>query len=144
MTIYAMFGKFTTGLIESRSVDKVTLKNMVFYGYHGVAEQEKILGGKFEVDLELEFDMTTAMRTDRLKDTINYEELYRIVAEVVTKSKCLLIETLSGNILQAVFQHFHPESACIRVRKPNAPIKGVLDNVEVEIRRTRKEMAAAA
>jgi dihydroneopterin aldolase len=139
-----MFGKFTSGLIESLSVDKVTLRNMVFYGYHGVAEQEKILGGKFEVDLELEFDMTMPMRTDHLKDTINYEELYHIVAEVVTKSKCFLIEALSGKILQAVFQHFHPESVCIRIRKPNAPIKGVLDTVEVEMHRTRKEMEAVA
>jgi len=31
----------------------IRLKNMLFYGYHGVNESEKELGGKFEVDLEL-------------------------------------------------------------------------------------------
>ena len=37
-------------------MDKMVLKNMVFYGYHGVAEPEMILGGKFEVDVELFLD----------------------------------------------------------------------------------------
>lgn len=121
-------------------MDKVILKNMVFYGYHGVAEQEKTLGSKFEIDLELEFDMTLAMRSDHLKDTISYEDLYQVVSGVVTKSKCFLIETLAGNIIRNIFKNFKPEIVCVRVRKPNAPVKGVLETVEVEVRRRRDEM----
>lgn len=121
-------------------MDKVILKNMVFYGYHGVAEQEKTLGSKFEIDLELEFDMTLSMRSDHLKDTISYEDLYQVVSGVVTKSKCFLIETLAGNIIRSIFKNFKPEIVCVRVRKPNAPVKGVLETVEVEVRRRRDEM----
>lgn len=118
----------------------IRLKNMVFYGYHGVAEPEKILGGKFEVDLELEFDMTRAIRTDHLQDTISYEEVYHLVAQVVTNSKFYLIEALAGQILKTIFLKYPVNCVTIRIRKPNAPIKGVLDTVEVEITRRRHEI----
>ena len=119
---------------------RVSLKNMVFYGYHGVAEQEKILGGRFEVDLSLVFDMTPAIKSDHLKDTISYEDLYKLVHNVVTDSKYYLLEALAGKIIKEVFLKFSPEKVLIRIRKPNAPVKGVLDTVEVEICRTRDEI----
>jgi len=119
---------------------RVKLINMVFYGYHGVAEQEKILGGKFEVDVELEFNMTSAIRTDHLQDTISYEDLYQLVQDVITHSKFHLIEALAGKLLRVIFDNYSVDSVLIRIRKPNAPVKGVLDNVEVEISRTKEEM----
>jgi len=119
---------------------RVSLKNMVFYGYHGVAEQEKILGGRFEVDLSLDFNMTPAIKSDHLRDTISYEDLYKLVHNVVTDSKYYLLEALAGKIIKEVFLKFSPEKVLIRIRKPSAPVKGVLDTVEVEICRTRDEI----
>ncbi|RKY61695.1 MAG: dihydroneopterin aldolase [Candidatus Neomarinimicrobiota bacterium] len=118
----------------------ISLKNMVFYGYHGVAEQEKILGGRFEVDLSLDFDMTAAIASDHLSDTISYEDLYKLVHDVVTKSKFYLIEALAGKIISVVFKKYHPEKVMIRIRKPGAPVRGVLDTVEVCLERTREQM----
>ncbi len=119
---------------------KIKLNNMVFYGYHGVMEQEKDLGGKFEVDLEFEFDMTAAVDTDQLQDTISYVEIYQRVKTVITNTKFHLIESLAGKILRAIFETYPADKVTIRIRKPNAPLRGVLDNVEVEITRTRTEM----
>ncbi|MFH1213289.1 MAG: dihydroneopterin aldolase [Candidatus Neomarinimicrobiota bacterium] len=118
----------------------VRLNNMVFYGYHGVAEPEKILGGKIEVDVELEFDMTKVIRSDHLPDTINYEQVYQLVQEVVTQSKFFLIEALAGRILKKIFEQHPVELVRVRIRKPNAPIKGVLENVEVELMRRRNQL----
>ncbi len=139
MTIRKWFGKFPVSNQKGASMGKVSLKNMVFYGYHGVADQEKILGGKFEADLILEFDMTPAIKSDHLKDTISYENLYKLVHDIVTQSKYFLIEALAGKILHEVFTHYDPDKVCVRIRKPNAPVKGVLDTVEVEISRSREE-----
>jgi dihydroneopterin aldolase len=119
----------------------VRLKNMVFYGYHGVAEPEKILGGKIEVDVELEFDMTRVINSDHLPDTVNYEQVYNLVQEVVTQSKFFLIEALAGKIMREIFTHHPVRQLTVRIRKPNAPIKGVLDTVEVEIIRNRDQLS---
>lgn len=119
---------------------RVKLINMVFYGYHGVIEQEKVLGGKYEVDVEFEFDMTSAIKTDHLCDTISYEEIYQLVQDVVTHSKFHLIEALAGKLLRVIFNTYPVDLVLVRIRKPNAPVKGVLDTIEVEISRTREEM----
>lgn len=119
---------------------RVKLINMVFYGYHGVVEQEKVLGGKYEVDVEFEFDMTSAIKTDHLRDTISYEEIYQLVQDVVTHSKFHLIEALAGKLLRVIFNTYPVDLVLVRIRKPNAPVKGVLDTIEVEISRTREEM----
>ena len=119
---------------------RVKLINMVFYGYHGVIEQEKVLGGKYEVDIEFEFDMTSAIKTDHLRDTISYEEIYQLVQDVVTNSKFHLIEALAGKLLRVIFNTYPVDLVLVRIRKPNAPVKGVLDTIEVEISRTREEM----
>jgi len=119
----------------------VRLKNMVFYGYHGVAEPEKILGGKIEVDAELQFDMSKAIQSDHLNDTINYETVYKLIHDVVTNYKFFLIEALAGKIIGTIFKTYQVDAITVRVRKPNAPIKGVLDTVEVEVMRNRQEMS---
>ncbi len=121
-------------------MDKIRLKNMTFYGYHGTHEQEKILGGKFEVDLEFSFDLTSAIKSDQLEDTISYVDIYKLIQQIMTNSKYHLIESLAGNIIKSIFQKFPIDNATIRIRKPHAPIQGVVDTVEVEITKTRNNI----
>ena len=73
-------------------------------------------------------------------DTVDYEAVYQLVHDVVTSSKFYLIEALAGKILRSIFKSYNVEFARVILRKPNAPIKGVLDAVEVEISRSRDEM----
>ena len=49
-----------------------------------------------------------------------------------------LIETLAETIAMQLGQHFAPDGVRVCVRKPHAPIKGVLDHVAVEIERTKE------
>ena len=120
-------------------MDVIRLKNMVFYGYHGVHESEKTLGGKFEVDLELFKDLSKAGQTDDLKDTLNYEKIYKTVQNCTKRNKYYLIETLAARIAKSVLRKYKTDKVIVRVRKPNAPVKGVLDTVEVEIIRNNDE-----
>ena len=39
-------------------MDKIKIKNMQFFAFHGVAEEEQSLGQKFEIDVFF-FDRTT-------------------------------------------------------------------------------------
>jgi len=120
-------------------MDVIRLKNMVFYGYHGVHESEKALGGKFEVDLDIYKDLKKAGISDDLNDTLNYENLYKTVNNCIKKNKFYLIEALAERISKSIIKRYKIEQVVVKVRKPHAPIKGVLDTVEVEIDRTKSD-----
>ena len=116
----------------------IRIKNMVFYGYHGVKSEENSLGARFEVDIEMYSDLNEAITTDKLEYTINYNDVYHLVETTVTARKFYLIEALAGEISQRLLQQYPSlEKVNVCVRKPNAPIKGVLDYVEVEIEQAR-------
>ena len=51
---------------------KIILSGMVFYGYHGANSEEKELGQRFVVDLEIEYDLCPAGSNDVLTDTVTY------------------------------------------------------------------------
>jgi len=120
-------------------MDVIRLKNMVFYGYHGVHESEKMLGGKFEVDLDIYKDLKKAGSSDDLKDTLNYEKVYRTVYNCINRNKFFLIEALAERISESIINKYKTDRVVVRVRKPHAPVKGVLDTVEVEFDRTKKD-----
>ena len=117
--------------------DLVRLHNMQFYGRHGVNPEEQTLGQRFEVDVELRLDTRPAARQDDLRLTINYAQVYKAVKRIVEEECFALIETLAETIATQVGQHFAPDSVRVCVRKPHAPIKGVLDYVAVEIERAK-------
>lgn len=122
----------------AKGTDVIRIKNALFYAYHGVGTDEQTLGGKFEVDVDLVCDLSRGARTDHLKDTVDYVQVYDTIREAVTGRKYFLLEALgaaiAGNILKKFRQVQH---VTIRVRKPGVPIKGVLDSIEVELSRKR-------
>jgi len=113
---------------------------MVFYGYHGTAQEEKELGGRFEVDLDLYTNLNKAIETYNIENTVNYVEIYKLVKDIVTESNFHLIEALAGKIVKEIFTNYLLSKVTIRLRKPNVPLHGVVDTVEVEITRTKEEM----
>ncbi len=47
-------------------MDKISLNRMTFYGYHGVIPEERTLGQRFIVDVDLLLDLKSAGRSDDL------------------------------------------------------------------------------
>ena len=68
-------------------MDKIVLKNMAFYGYHGNLESEQSQGQRFFVDVEITTDLTKAGQSDQLEDSINYVEVYELVESIMTGEK---------------------------------------------------------
>ncbi len=120
------------------SSDTIRLCNMQFYGRHGVNPEEQTLGQRFEVDVELFLDLRLAAQHDDLHRTINYAHVYRAVQRIVEEERFALIEALAETIAMHIGRHFGPEGVRVCVRKPHAPLEGVLDYVAVEIERTKE------
>lgn len=118
-------------------MDKIILKSIQFYGYHGVSEAEREVGQKYAVDVEIDYDLEPAGRSDDLNDTIDYSEIFRLVIETGTRRKFLLIESLAQNITDSILSRFPIESVLVRVKKLTPPIPGELEYAGVEIVRKR-------
>ena len=119
-------------------MDCITLKNMVFYGYHGVLPAEQELGQRFFVDVRLSADLRAAGQTDDLQCTINYAAVYSVVKEIVENRRFLLLEAVAESIAREILAGFPVEQVEVAVRKPSAPVAGVLDYAEVSIARRRQ------
>lgn len=115
--------------------DRITLSNMVFYGYHGVFEGEKELGQRFEVDVELHMNLSVPGQTDDLEQGVNYVDVYTIVQDIVQERTYNLIEAVAENIAGEILSAYSVDYVVVRVRKPSVPMGGVIDHVEVEITR---------
>ena len=59
---------------------KVALKNVRFFSYHGFYPEEQILGNVFFIDVETSFQVEESGNDDILK-TVNYELLFEIASD---------------------------------------------------------------
>ena len=120
--------------------NRVSLKNMVFYGFHGVYEFERELGQRFYVDLDMKADLSRAGKSDNLQETVDYVSIYNQTKEIVENNRFQLLEALTYHIAGEVLR-LHPlvEEVIVRVRKPSVPIAAALDYVEVESVRRREQ-----
>ena len=103
----------------------IELEGMEFKAYHGVLEQEKVRGNEFVVDFRGELDLSAAAESDNLNDTLNYAEIYDIVAyEMSIPSE--LLENVAGRIVKEIEKKF-PQlvSFSVRVSKRKPPVDGV-------------------
>ena len=108
---------------------KILLEGMEFFAYHGHFHEEQIIGTKFIVDLEMDFDTSPAEGSDHLNNTINYQEVYLIVKREM-EQKSHLLEHVAGRILKSVKQAF-PQIRKLQVRlvKVNPPLGGKVKQV---------------
>jgi dihydroneopterin aldolase len=120
--------------------DRILLRDLAFFGYHGVKPEEKTLGQRFLVDLELCLDLQPAGRSDDLSLTVDYGQVYQAVREVVEGPSRNTIEAVAENVAMALLERFpRLSSVVVKVKKPSAPIAGAqFGMVAVEIRRARE------
>jgi len=119
-------------------MDKIILKNLVFYAYHGVLSEENKLGQKFILDVTLLCDIKKAGFLDDVNYTINYAEVYSIIKDIVETNKFNLIETIAETCAQEILSSFiRVDEVIIKVKKPQAPIEGIYDYFAIEIRRKK-------
>lgn len=123
------------------SKDKIILKNLKFYAYHGVFLEEQEKGQNFYIDVEMYTDIKKAGISDELEDTVHYGEVYDIIKDINTNKKFKLIEKLADSISREILSKFKEiEKIKVQVRKPEAPINGEFDWAGVEIERDRNDL----
>jgi 7,8-dihydroneopterin aldolase/epimerase/oxygenase len=118
--------------------DKLSLKNMIFYGHHGVYQAEKQFGQRIEVDVDLWADFSRAARTDDINAAVSYADVYETVKNIVEKESFNLIEAMALAICERIREGYNVPKVTVRVRKPQPPVDGLMDSAEFEICRESK------
>lgn len=112
----------------------ITLDHIKFHAHHGVLEQERRVGNDFEVTLQLQYPFHNATESDDLADTVNYAEVYDIVAaEMAVPSR--LLEHVAGRIVRSLRTRFPLiEGGTVTVAKLTPPFKCEMAAVAVTIK----------
>ena len=112
---------------------KIRLNNIQLYGYRGVGDNKKKTSQQFENDIDAYKDLTAAIKTDNVDGTTDYSALYDKVVNVFSSNRNNLIDFLENEFVFTLSDDLCLSGCKVIIRKPDVPINGILDTVEVEV-----------
>jgi 7,8-dihydroneopterin aldolase/epimerase/oxygenase len=111
---------------------KIKLKKCEFFAYHGVSQEEQIIGNRYIVSASITFDITQAGESDNLAHTLDYGMVYEIIRKTVTEKSVKLLEYLAYQIASSIkLLDTRIHKVKVKVTKVNPPIGGVCEASEV-------------
>jgi dihydroneopterin aldolase len=118
--------------------DTIFISGLSLHAYHGVMEHEQMVGQTFAIDLALNLDLAEASRSDKLVNTVSYDQVVDLAARAFCAQRYRLVEAAAGAVADAVLGGF-PQVSSLRVtvHKPHAPIAATFVDVGVSIERSR-------
>ena len=117
----------------------IKLENIRVFAYHGCLKEETKIGSDYRVDLEVEANLKTSAKTDKLSDTVDYVFLNRVIKEEMNMASDLL-ETVAKRILNRIFSEDKlVKKATVWISKLNPPIGGDVAKVTIKMTNKRKK-----
>ena len=115
--------------------DAIQVRCLRLWAHVGVLDFERREGQWFELDLELDVDLSAAGRSDGLADTLDYSQLITALQQLARSLICQTLEHYSERILDRIEELYGPVPIRLELRKCHAPVPG-FDGV-VAVRRSR-------
>ncbi len=116
--------------------DQILLEGIQVPAALGVTKAERDMRRPVTLDLVVYRNLARAGRTDQIRDTVHYQHIYDVVADVAGNHDHKLVEALGQRIATAVLEKFDVDRIRVTVRKPK-PISGVLEYAGIRITRDR-------
>lgn len=119
---------------------KVFVKNIRLHAYHGVLQQERVVGNDYLVSVSVTCSLGNAVKSDSVEDTINYAAVYELVKEEMDVPSNL-VEHVAGRIAQRVLDGFSlADDVTVEVVKINPPMGAACDGAGVELSLHRSDL----
>jgi len=125
------------GAAPAPVLDWLRLLGIQAYGHLGVTLQERELGQRIDVDVELAYAAGPERRPDALDSCYDYEEVSRLIREHVGQARCRLAETLAEELALALLAEFDPPRVRVRLRKLHVPVADFSGLPEIVVERAR-------
>jgi dihydroneopterin aldolase len=108
----------------------IQLVDILLHGYHGLFEEEKLVGNTFKINVTVVYTPANFPITN-LSDTIDYGAVFNILQEQMQVATPLL-ETVAANFTLAVLKQFDAATeVTIHIQKMVPPIAGMVGSVAV-------------
>lgn len=117
----------------------IHINDLRLHALHGVLPQEQLTGNDYNISIKIGYDISRAMLTDNVADTLNYAEVYNTIKdEMNIPSK--LIEHAAGRIANRLMkEHAEISSIALRITKLNPPMGADCGGAGVELHTTREK-----
>jgi dihydroneopterin aldolase len=100
----------------------IALSRIEFDGRHGATAVERRATRKFEVDLEIDVDVSAAERSDKLADTVDYSRVAELIVNIGVGEPHHLLESLARRMVDNVRGRFPAvKRVRLELRKLNPP-----------------------
>jgi len=119
--------------LKIENVYTIYLNNLHFHAYHGLFDEEKIIGNEFIVNVEIVL-LNEQIISD-LNQSIDYSKVYEIIKDLMNTPTPLL-ETLVVNISNAIYTFDNNiKEISIKIEKKHPPIQNFIGNVAVSYKK---------
>ena len=117
----------------------IHLHNILLFGYHGIYEEEKLLGNEFELNITIKHS-PQQLPVKHLANTVDYITVYELVKKRMAIPTPLL-ETLATEIAGQILAQFSlAEEVFLSIRKLHPPVSQLRGSVGVSFTLTRKDL----
>ena len=117
----------------------IHLVDIILHGYHGLFEEEKLVGNTFKINVTVVYTPSTFPITN-LPDTIDYGAVFQILKGHMQLATPLL-ETLAANFCLSVFEKFSTaQEISIHIQKMVPPIAGMVGSVAVGLTMNKNDV----
>ena len=100
----------------------ISLARLEFDGRHGATAVERRALRKFEVDVELDVEVTAAERNDKLADTVDYSRVAEVIVGIGVGEPHRLLESLARRMVDNLRGRFPAvKRVRLELRKLNPP-----------------------
>lgn len=120
------------------NMDKITINGLVVPTLIGVYDFERTQKTPLIFDIDMWADISAAMHSDNVEDTVDYAKVAEFVQHVADTTEYLLLEALAGEVMRQLFTQFPIARICLAITKPN--ILPQADRVMVTFTRERGEI----
>lgn len=120
--------------------DLIEVRGLKLRGHLGVTPEERREEQPLIVSIAARLDTRAASATDDLTATLDYEEVVREIGKIVSTEEYQLVETLADRIARTILERVYVLDVWVRITKPKAPLSEEVEEVAVEITRSREDV----